>query len=84
MRDAVLVFGDREDDDVVVGGVDHLGVERHAQRGIEHHAQQRAAAAESAAIGEHGVVGEHRVDAGQGGVGLPAQRLHGARARLRW
>ncbi len=54
-----------------------FAVERHAQGGVEHDAQQRAAAAQAAAIGEHGVVGEHGVDAGECGVGLPAQRLHG-------
>ena len=54
-----------------------LRVERHAQGGVEYDAQERAATAEAAAIGEHGVVGEDGVDAGECGVGLPAERLDG-------
>ena len=54
-----------------------LRIERHAQGGVEHDAQERAAAAKAAAIGEHGIVGEDGVDAGHGGVGLPAQGLNG-------
>ncbi len=81
--DLLVVFGDGEEDDVEIGGAHELGVERHAQGGVEDDAQEGAATAEAAAVGEVGVVGEHGVDADHDGVGLPAERLHGARGRLR-
>ena len=75
--DAGFVVRDGEDDDVVLRRRDEFAVERHAQGGVEDDAQQRAAAAQAAAVGHPGIVGEHSVDADHGGVGGPAQRLHG-------
>ena len=56
--------------------VTSLRIERHAQCGVEHDAQERAAAAQAAAVGHPGIVGEHSVDPDHGGVGGPAQRLY--------
>ena len=82
--DARLVVGDGEDDDVVLRGGDQFAIERHAQGGVEDDAQQRAAAAQAAAVGHPGIVGEHGVDADHGGVGVPAEGLHGGAGELRW
>ena len=74
---AGFVARDGEDDDVVLRRRDQLRVEGHAQGGVEDDAQQRPAAAQAAAVGHPGIVGENRVDADHGGVGGPAQGLHG-------
>ncbi len=57
--------------------MDQFAIEGHAEGGVEDDAEEGAAAAEAAAVGEHGVVGEDGVDAGECGVGLPAEGLDG-------
>ncbi len=84
LADAGFVVGDGEDDDVVLRRRDELAIERHAQGGVEDDAQERAAAAQAAAIGHPGIVGENGVDADHGGVSGPAQRLHSGAGELRW
>ncbi len=56
---------------------DELAIERHAKGGVEDDAQERAAAAQTAAVGHPGIVGENSVDADHGGVCGPAQGLDG-------
>ena len=68
-------FRVREDDEVVVGGFHDAAGGGDAQLGIEHDAQETAAAFESAAIGEEGIVGDDGADAGEERVGRVADAM---------
>ena len=64
-----------EDQHVALRRAHQLGIERQAQAGVEHHAQQRTPPRPAGAVGEQRVVGQHGADAGEDGVGLVAQAL---------
>src|SRR6185369_11547487 len=58
------------------GAAHHFGIQRQAQQGIHHDAQERTAARMAGAVAEQAIVGEYGADAGEDGIVIVADFLH--------
>ena len=68
--------GSGQHQQIAGGAACHFGIERQAQLGIHHDAQQRAGSRQAGAVGEQAIVGQQGADSGKDGVVIVTQFLY--------
>ena len=78
----VLLGKTAKNDDVLLRGLHHTGVQRQTQAGVKNHAHQPSAAFQAAAVCQQRIVGDDRAHAHQDGIALMTHLMHAPAALL--